>query len=252
MISVRCVNVAISKTSITFKSVFFIRCRRSDTSIFVNKWILTAATIVRSFSQRSQAAIRQLRAWPPIHVQPRFQWWFRNDVTFLRVVYGLLIAKLSAYGLDFNSCKLFGSYLYNRHQRVKFGDLRCEWSTVTKGVPQGSILSPLLFHAFIHDIFVLDCDCHIYNYADDDCSWYSSDTIDDIRRFLTRDIIVFMNWFKQNSLKANPEKFQSMLISSHDCDVGALIVNVENRTISSTETINVLGVNIDNIFQMCA
>ena len=87
--SIHCVNVAISKTSITFKSVFFIRCRRSDSSIFVDKWNLTAATIARSFSQRPQAAIRQLRTWPRIHVQPRFQWGFRNGVTFLRVVYSL-------------------------------------------------------------------------------------------------------------------------------------------------------------------
>ena len=88
IISIHCVNVAISKTSINFKSVFFIRCRRSDSSIFVDKWNLTAATIARSFSQRPQAAIRQLRTWPRIHVQPRFQWGFRNGVTFLRVVYG--------------------------------------------------------------------------------------------------------------------------------------------------------------------
>ena len=87
IISIHCVNVAISKTSITFKSVFFIRCRRSDSSIFVDKWNLTAATIARSFSQRPQVAIRQLRTWPRIHVQPRFQWGFRNGVTFLRVVY---------------------------------------------------------------------------------------------------------------------------------------------------------------------
>ena len=95
IISVHCVNVAISKTSITsitFKSVFFIRCRRFDSSIFVDKWNLTAATIARSFSQRPQAAIRQLQAWPRIHVQPRFQRGFRNGVTFLRVVYAFDIA----------------------------------------------------------------------------------------------------------------------------------------------------------------
>ena len=55
-----------------------------------------------------------------------------------------------------------------------------------------------------------------------------------------------MNWFKQNSLKANPEKFQTMLISSHGCDIDGLMINVQNTTISSTERMEVLGVKIDN------
>ena len=102
IISIHCVNVAISKTSITFKSVFFIRCRRSDSSVCVDKWNLTAATIARSFSQRPQPAIRQLRAWPRIHVQPRFQWGFRNGVTFLRVVY--CVPCISKHVLAYKNC----------------------------------------------------------------------------------------------------------------------------------------------------
>ena len=45
--------------------------------------------------------------------------------------------------------------------------------------------------------------------------------------FLSKDIIVFMNWFKQNSLKANPEKFQTMLISSYVCDVDGLMFKIQ-------------------------
>ena len=52
---------------------------------------------------------------------------------------GLLIAKRSAYGVNFSSCKCLASYLYNRHKRVQLGDLRREWNTVTNGVRQGSI-----------------------------------------------------------------------------------------------------------------
>ena len=70
--------------------------------------------------------------------------------------------------------------------------------------------------------------------------------MDDIRKFLTKDIIIFINLFKQNSLKANPEKFQKMLTSSHGCDVDGMMINVENTTICSTERMKVLSVKIDN------
>ena len=160
--------------------------------------------------------------------------------------HGLLIAKLAACGVDFYSCRLLARYLYNRHQRVKLGNIRSAWSAVTKGVPHGSILGPILFNVFINDIFFLDCDCHVYNYADDNSISYSSDTIDIIRHFLTKDIDVFMDWFKQNSLRANPEKFQSVLISSHSCDADGLMIPVGNTIISSMERMKVLGITIDD------
>ena len=69
--------------------------------------------------------------------------------------HGLLLAKLSAYRLDINSCKLMASYLYNRHQRVKIGPQKSDWSEIKRGVPQGSFLGPLLSNVFINDIFFL-------------------------------------------------------------------------------------------------
>ena len=55
-----------------------------------------------------------------------------------------------------------------------------------------------------------------------------------------------MVWFKQNSLKANPDNVQSLLISSHGCDIDGLMIPVDNTTISSTERMIVLGVMIDD------
>ena len=67
--------------------------------------------------------------------------------------HGLIIAKLHAYGLSFDACDLLSSYLCNRFQKVKVKTSRSEWAVIKKGIPQGSILGPLLFNVFVKDMF---------------------------------------------------------------------------------------------------
>ena len=79
----------------------------------------------------------------------------------------LLIAKLHAYGVDIPSLKLLRSYLTKRKQRVKLNGTYTSWSEIIFGVPQGSILGPLLFNIFLWDLFQFFPDLDITNYADD-------------------------------------------------------------------------------------
>jgi retron-type reverse transcriptase len=95
--------------------------------------------------------------------------------------HNLLMLKLEAYGLSENSLKLLKSYLENRRQRIKIGNNYSEWDTLIKGVPQGSILDPVLFNVFINDIFHFVQDSTIYNYADDNALSYSDTNINTVR-----------------------------------------------------------------------
>ena len=157
----------------------------------------------------------------------------------------LTICKLRAYGASRNACTLLASYLYCRKQRVKISNECSDWGVITKGIPQGSILGPLIFNIFLNDIFYFAKECCMFNYADDNYISVNHKELKLVRDALEEESKVMVEWFNSNSLQANPCKFQGILFKGAK-KVNDFRVYVEGTEIEFQSEIDVLGVCIDD------
>ena len=148
----------------------------------------------------------------------------------------LLIAKLSAYGFDYMSLKLIHSYLSDRLQRVKINSSYSSWWEIIFGVPQGSILGPLLFNIYLSDLFMILNESLIANYADDNSPFACDKNIQ-----LEGDSNTLLEWVKNNGLKANPDKFHIILNGSHEDE----FIIVDEYVIQNSKCEKLLGIKID-------
>ena len=102
----------------------------------------------------------------------------------------LLIAKLGAYGFETDALRYMKSYLTNRKQRVRVNKTFSEWERITTGVPQASILGPLLFNIFLNNLFLFISNSSLSNYADDNTLYTFGDNLKKITDNLRNSLMV--------------------------------------------------------------
>ena len=149
----------------------------------------------------------------------------------------LIIAKLNAYGFNLPALNLIQNYLANRKEIIKINDSCSPWSDIVFGVPQGSILGPLLFNIFLSDLFLVVKDVNIA-YADDNTPYDSCYTVEEVILSLQSSLKKLFQCLSDNQMKGNTEKCH--LIMSTDQSVnfqpgGSLIERSDYEKISGVK-----------------
>ena len=104
------------------------------------------------------------------------------------IPHDLVIAKLEWYGIDKIGFSLILHYLSRREQRTKIGSSHSSWYDIIRGVPQGSILGPLLLNIFINELFFVTTLSEVCNFADNDTLYSSNKELEVMFRNLESDL----------------------------------------------------------------
>ena len=124
-----------------------------------------------------------------------------------------IIYKLSLCGIKGNLLKWFGSYLKDRLQRVVINGQYSDWANLNAGVPQGSVLGPLLFLIYINDITSVVNFSNIRLFADDTCLFIEVQDRDEAVTQIEKDLFNIEKWAERWLIDFAPEKTKSLTIS---------------------------------------
>nr|CAI5862155.1 unnamed protein product [Callosobruchus analis] len=162
----------------------------------------------------------------------------------------LLISKCKFFGFSENSIKFLKSYLMNRKQRVSLDNSNSSFKNVISGVPQGSILGPLLFSIYISDICKMMHSSEVMLFADDTQIYKTFDPEDCEAAIdeLNRDLAAIVAYSKRSSLTLNPSKSKAILFAPKTKILyikSRTKVLIESSPLVYEDSVSDLGVVID-------
>ena len=162
------------------------------------------------------------------------------------IAHDLLIAKLVAYGFSDTALRYVYSYLSNRKQCVRINNTYSNYQKIKSGVPQGSILGPIFFNLSINDLFFFVSDVSLQNFANDNTLSAFAETILEMIDVLQSGSEIIIDWFKNNKMIVNPDKFQAISLDKRKSGHTNQRIVVDNQYIKVVSSVELLGIQIDD------
>ena len=139
--------------------------------------------------------------------------------TFDCIPHDLLISKLHAYGLSFDTVTFLNSYLKDRKQNIRINNIFSAFQNILSGVvPQGSILGPILFNIFLNDLFLCIKKSDLQNFADHNTITAVCNTLTGLLKTLEQDPESAVSCFKQIETIVNADKFQAIILNKKESE----------------------------------
>ena len=165
---------------------------------------------------------------------------------FDTVNHDILLEKLEHYGIRGCALSWFRSYLSNRPQYVTYNGTTFMSQTIKCGVPQGTILGPLLFLIYINDLGNVCINTMPLLFVDDTNLFASRTNIIQLQDAVTNDLNSIAEWLKVNRLSLNIKKTQFMIFSKRKQPQPDVNIKIEGRLIEEVDRTKFLGTTIDN------
>jgi hypothetical protein len=170
---------------------------------------------------------------------------------FDTVDHTILLSKLEHYGIRNTSLSLLNSYLSNRLQYVEIESVKSSYQTINTGVPQGSVLGPLLFIIYINDIHSSSNLFHFVTYADDTTLFTSlnaiaNDTSSPTEEIINSELQSVCKWLNLNRLSLNISKTKCMIFQKSNRIPFRPKLKLFDKYIEYVDSFNFLGIILDN------
>ena len=156
----------------------------------------------------------------------------------------LLKSKLFSYGIGGKTLEWINAFLCFRQQRVVVNGVKSDWAPVVSGVPQGTVLGPLLFSLYINDIPV-GIDSQIRLLADDCVCYREIKTVEDTLK-LQKDIDLLGSWARKRGMRFQPVKCNMMQLTNKRINKIEASYTLEGTVLENVDSIKYLGVTITN------